>query len=280
MWKRATLSILLLGAALMLWGYRNAVADPVVRRATVAMASWPRGAPPLRVALLSDIHVAGPDMPPARLARIVGQVNALNPDLVLIAGDLVSDKRVAMNLYPVVDAVAPLGGLRARLGVVAVLGNHDHWRDTAAFRRELPRVSVRVLVNEAVVRGPLLIAGADDPYTGRADVAALTRAVSGRRGPVVTLSHSPDIAPTLPYRFGLVLAGHTHCGQIALPLIGPIATMSDHGDRYACGMIREGDRTTIVGAGLGTSLLPLRFGAPPDWWLVEIGPLASRGGLR
>lgn len=266
------IALVLVGIATLALGYRNATADPVMRRAAVGLASWPAGAPPLRVALLSDIHVAGPDMPPDRLGRIVAQINAQRPDLVLIAGDLVSDKRVATQRYEVAEAVAPLADLRARLGVVAVLGNHDHWRDTAAFRRALPRVRVRVLANEIVRAGPLLIAGADDPYTGRADVAALVRAVAGRRGPVVTLSHSPDIVPKLPARFGLVLAGHTHCGQIALPLIGPVATMSDHGDRYACGLVREGRRSTIIGAGLGTSLLPLRYGVPPDWWMITLAP--------
>ncbi len=278
--KRALAVLSLIALALTLLGYRNATADPVVRRGRVAMASWPADTPPLRIALLSDVHVAGPDMPPARLRRIVDQVNAAAPDLVLIAGDLVSDKRVATWRYEVAAAVAPLRALNARLGVVAVLGNHDHWRDTAAFRRELPRIGVRVLANAAVRVGPIVVAGADDPYTGRADPAALVRSISAIAGPVVALSHSPDIAPRLPPRFGLVLAGHTHCGQIALPLAGPIATMSDYGRRYACGMIREGGRTTIVGAGLGTSLLPLRFGAPPDFWIVTLGPLARAPGSR
>ena len=73
----------------------------------------------------------------------------------------------------------------------------------------------------------------------------------------------------------LMLAGHTHCGQIRLPLIGYISTMSDHGDRYACGLIREGGRTLIVSAGLGTSILPLRIGAPPDFWLLDLGPISN-----
>lgn len=69
-----------------------------------------------------------------------------------------------------------------------------------------------------------------------------------------------------------MLAGHTHCGQVALPLIGPLSTMSRYGRRYACGVVREGARTLVVTAGLGTSGIPLRLGAVPDMWLVEIGP--------
>lgn len=277
--KRILLIGLILGLALAGYGYWGALRDPIVRRATVAMADWPNGQAPLRVALLSDLHVAGPDMPPERLARIVTQVNALKPDLVLIAGDLVSDKRVSTHRYSEAEAVAPLGGLRAQLGVVAVLGNHDHWRSTVGIHRALKANHVTVLSNSVTRRAGLILAGADDDFTGRADPAALAQAVAPLKGPVVTLSHSPDIVPKLPGRFGLILAGHTHCGQIALPLIGRPATMSRHGDRFACGLIREGDRTIVVSAGLGTSLLPVRIGAPPDLWLLNLtGPAAPATG--
>ncbi|MFL9839528.1 metallophosphoesterase [Sphingomonas sp. ST-64] len=271
--------VLLVGIALAFlmlgYGYRGAVRDPIVRRATVTLPDWQSGGS-LRVALLRDVHVAGPDMSPARLARIVEQVNALKPDLVLIAGDLVSDKRVSTHRYSEDEAIAPLGGLRARFGVVAVLGNHDHWRSTVAIRRALEANRVTVLSNSVLRRAGLIIAGADDDFTGRADPAALARAVAPLAGPVVALSHSPDIVPALPPRFSLVLAGHTHCGQIALPLIGRPATMSRYGDRFACGLIREGERTIVVGAGLGTSLLPLRIGAPPDLWLLTLKPRAAQ----
>jgi hypothetical protein len=268
--KRILLIGLILGLALMGYGYWGALRDPVVRTATIELTDWTQGRAPLRVALLSDLHVAGPDMPPERLARIVDQVNAHKPDLVLIAGDLVSDKRVSTHRYSEDEAVAPLGGLRARHGVVAVLGNHDHWRNTAGMLRALEANRVTVLSNSVIERAGLILAGADDDFTGRADPAALTRAIAPLNGPVVTLSHSPDIVPELPPRFGLVLAGHTHCGQIALPLIGRPATMSRYGDRFACGLIREGARTIVVGAGLGTSVLPIRIGAPPDMWLLTL----------
>lgn len=260
----------LLAIGVVGWGYAEAVRTPIVRRAAIGLAGWPAGTPPLRVALLSDIHVAGPDMPPERLARIVAQVNGERPDLVLIAGDLVSDKRGASRRYTAAEAVAPLAGLKPRLGVVAVLGNHDHWRSASAFRHALDGVGIAVLANDAVRRGPVTVAGIDDDYAGHADPAASMRAAVALGGPVVALSHSPDVAPALPPGTPL-LAGHTHCGQIRLPLIGRPATMSRYGNRYACGLIREADRTVLVGAGLGTSLVPLRIGVPPDFWLVTLG---------
>lgn len=264
--------MLLLAVGILAFGYRNAVADPVVRTATIQLPEWPARAPPLRVALLSDLHVAGPNMPPARLAGIVAAVNAQRPDLVLLAGDFVSDKRLATHHYTVAEAVAPLASLKARFGTVAVLGNHDHWRETAAFRAALPKVGVRLLSNRVARIGPLVLAGSDDDFTGRADMVALARGIAALPGPVVVLSHSPDIAPALPPRARLLLAGHTHCGQFELPLIGRPATMSRYGERFACGVIREPGRVVVVGAGLGTSLLPLRYGVPPDWWLLTLGP--------
>ena len=171
-WWRWLLLLALLGVALLAKGYWNATRDPVIRAASIAVANWPTGQPPLKLLLLSDIHVAGPDMPPERLARIVAQLNRLRPDLVLIAGDLISEKRSATHIYTAAEAVAPLGKLRAPLGVVVAPGNHDHWFKPDALRSELENRGLRVLQNEAVKLGPLIIGGVDDDYTGHDDVPA------------------------------------------------------------------------------------------------------------
>jgi predicted MPP superfamily phosphohydrolase len=278
--RRTFLFLLTAGLVLLGWMYWTAVTDPVVRTAEVGLADWPAGEPPVRAILISDIHVAGPDMPPERLARIVAQIDALRPDVVLIAGDLVSDKSVATRTYGLTEAVAPLAGLRPRLGVFAVLGNHDHWRNAAEAHAALEAIGIRVLDNEAASTGPLAIGGLDDDFTSHADLPATLAALRRQGGARLLLSHSPDPLPNVPPDVGLMLAGHTHCGQIRLPLIGAIATESRYGDRYACGRIDEGGRTLIVGAGLGTSILPLRLGARPDLWLVTIGPNRERPGPR
>ena len=274
--RRALLFLLILGVGLLAWTWWTTVRDPLVRETEVGLAGWPEGQRALRAVLISDVHVAGPDMPPSRLERIVGQINALNPDLVLIAGDLVSDKRFATRTYALAEAVAPFARLRPRLGTFAVLGNHDHWRDAAEARSALAAAGVVVLANEAARAGPLALAGLDDDYTSHDDLAATLEAVRRLPGPRLLLSHSPDPFPDVPGDIGLMLAGHTHCGQIRLPIIGPLATMSEHGERYACGRIDENGRTLVVGAGLGTSILPIRFGVPPDLWLVTLGPERGR----
>lgn len=266
----------LIGLALLGWAWRTTVADPVVRETAVMLRDWPAGAAPLRALLISDIHVAGPDMPPRRLTRIVDRINALRPDMVLIAGDLVSDKSTATRTYSLAEAVAPLAQLRPRLGTFAVLGNHDHWRDTAEARAALRAAGIFVLDNAAARAGPLAVGGLDDAFTGHDDLAATLAALRRMPGARLLLSHSPDPFPRLPPEVGLMLAGHTHCGQIRLPFYGPISTLSDYGDRYACGRVDEHGRTLIVTAGLGTSILPLRFGAAPDMWLITIGPEQRR----
>jgi predicted MPP superfamily phosphohydrolase len=268
----------MLALAILIWGYFNATSDPVVRTARVALAGWPAGTAPVRAVLISDIHVSGPDTPPERLEQIVLQINDLAPDLVLIAGDFVSDKAVATHIYGADEAAAPLRHLRARLGTFAVLGNHDHWRDGPAIERALRQAGVRLLDNGAAQAGPLVLAGLGDVYTRNMDAEQALAAAKRLEGPTIVLSHSPDPFAKLQGRVPLMLAGHTHCGQIAPPLIGPLATASAHGRRYACGIVREGGSMLIVTAGLGTSILPLRFGAVPDLWLIELGPVREGAG--
>jgi hypothetical protein len=274
--RRAFMFLLVFGLAFTAFMYWTATRDPVVRQTEVRLRGWPRGAPPVRAVLISDIHVAGPDMAPERLARIVAQINALRPDVVLIAGDLVSDKTVATRTYPMAEAVAPLARLRARLGTFAVLGNHDHWRNAAEARAALEAAGITLLTNGAARAGPLAIGGLDDDFTGHDDMRRTLAAIRRVRGARILLSHSPDPFATLADDVPLMLAGHTHCGQIRLPLIGAISYESRYGSRYGCGRIDEHGRTLIVGAGLGTSVLPLRLGAVPDLWLVTIGPERPR----
>lgn len=250
----------------------DTMADPVVRQTQVAMPGIALGSPPLRIVVMSDLHVSGPDMPPSRLQRIVSQVNALNPDYVMIAGDLISDRRLATRHYSLAEAITPLAALKPRYGTIAVLGNHDHWRDADEARKQLRKAKAVVLANAAVRIGPLTVGGLDDDFTRRADPAATVAAMRDLGPPYVVVSHSPDPFPDLPADIPLVLAGHTHCGQVRYPWGGTPATMSRYGDRYACGRIDEGGRTLVVTAGLGVSVLPFRFGTRPDVWLVELVP--------
>jgi uncharacterized protein len=94
-------------------------------------------------------------------------------------------------------------------------------------------------------------------------------------GAPLVIAHSPDVAPALGGATPVLLAGHTHCGQWVLPLVGALQVPSRYRQRYRCGVIREGVRTVVVTGGVGTSLLPMRYGAPPDVWLVRVGPATA-----
>jgi len=259
-------------AALALAGYSYSETrrDPAVRTASIALPDWPVGAAPVRVVLISDVHIGTAAMNAARLDRIVAQINALRPDLVVIAGDFIFG-HAADSADRLGEAmVAPLSRLRAPLGVVAALGNHDHWTGEAAVRRLLARAGVAVVDNGALQRGPLALGVAGDDFSKHTDLPATLRAMAGLHGARVMLTHSPDIAPRLPGDVGLLLAGHTHCGQVVLPVYGPLTEVSRFGPLYRCGLRNDGTRTVVVTAGLGTSGGPFRLGAPPDLWLLTL----------
>jgi uncharacterized protein len=263
------LAVILLGAR----GYWNATRDPIVRLASIKVANWPKGAPPVKVLLISDVHIAGPDMPPSRMIAIVEKLNALKPEIVLVAGDLISDKRLATHIYTVPEALAPLAHFKAPLGVVVVMGNHDHWHDEAGFQAEIPKAGLILLANSAIKRGPLVIGGVDDDFTHHANIAATYAAMDQLEGPRIVLTHSPDIVPKLPARVALVAAGHTHCGQAFLPFSDqPISDVTRYGARFRCGHKVDKGQDLVVTGGLGTSGVWMRFRAPPDAWLITLGP--------
>jgi hypothetical protein len=218
-------------------GVRSARADPVVHRAVVSLSDWPEGARPVTIALLSDVHVGNLVTDSARFERIATRVTALRPDLIVLAGDFIAGHEPA-DARSAPELAGGLTRLRAPLGVLAVLGNHDHWTSTSRVRAALERADVTVLANTAVRRGPLAIGGVDDLVTRHADLPATRAAMEAVGGARVLVSHSPDVAPRA--KAGLVLAGHTHCGQVVLAFYGPPASVSRYGGRYLCGLVPGG----------------------------------------
>jgi len=189
---------------------------------------------------------------------------------VLMAGDFIygHDPNGGRKLGP--GLVAPFKKLHPPLGVIAVLGNHDHWTGADDVTSLLAQARITVLVNDVTARGPIVIGGVDDDYTNHANIAATMAKLRPFAGARVILTHSPDIAPRLPRDVHLLLAGHTHCGQGVLPFYGPVTTVSHFHNRYRCGLVMDPGLAVIVTGGLGTSGPPLRFGAPPDLWLITL----------
>jgi predicted MPP superfamily phosphohydrolase len=228
------------------------------------------GVAPMRVVLVSDLHVATPGDSPARLRRTIGRIEALHPDLILIAGDFLANHQPLAFRPSFHGMIAPLAGFHAPDGVIGISGNHDV--PTDLVRHAIAQRGVTMLDNDAVRRGPLAILGVGDPVNDRDREGAAEAEWKRVGGLAVGLAHSPDAVPRFDPAVRLVLAGHTHCGQIALPGIGAIVTNLNRVDRrYACGIVRDGARTTVVTAGLGTSTLPFRLGVPPDFWVIDFG---------
>ena len=256
-------------------GLHNALSVPVKRTASIGLYALPTGTKPVRIALLSDIHAGNLVMRPERIASIVRAVNETHPDIVLLAGNFVVGERYEGTARRALD-LAPLAGLRAPDGVFAVLGNHDHWTDPDAIRASLRSAGVRVLENDATRRGAITIVGIDDRFSHHDDIVRAARQAAMLGGVPIVFTHSLDLAPDLPKTMTVLFAGHTHCGQVVAPVIGPIVRYSRgrrlYDQTYRCGRIVEHDRVTIVTGGVGSGTLPLRFNASPDWWLIELVP--------
>ncbi|SFS03159.1 metallophosphoesterase [Sphingomonas jatrophae] len=276
MLRRIIAALLLVGIGLTGIAFLVARQTPAVHAYRVGMVDWPEGTPPLRLVMLSDTHVGSAAMPRARLDAIVDQVNALRPDCVLLGGDYIEGYPRQSTVKAEARAVvAPFARLRPRLATIAVAGNHDMVRDrdeSRAMRAALARIGARPLDYSATRCGPLTVAGFDHPHFSKEHVRQTAAAATRLGGPVLLLSHSPEhFEREGVRRFPLMVAGHTHCGQIAAPFYGAILTASVD-RRLACGLVREGGRVLIVGPGLGTSGLPLRLFTRPEILLIEVGP--------
>jgi predicted MPP superfamily phosphohydrolase len=225
----------------------------------------------LTIAVIADLHAGSPYIDEAKIDRVVALTNAARPDLIVLTGDYVVGvrKKYGGRRIAIETITAHLKALHAPLGVYAALGNHERWvgeeRAVAAFRA----AGIPVLQNEHVRIGAFYLAGIGDDHTRAADPA---RALSGvpRGAAAICFTHSPDIFPHLPGSCALTLAGHSHGGQVRLPLLGRPVLPLRTGQRYAAGLVREGGKTLFVSTGIGTSGLPVRLGVPPEISLLTL----------
>ncbi|MER9304785.1 metallophosphoesterase [Mesorhizobium sp. M0293] len=263
-----------------------------VRRYALTPPHWPAGLK-LRVVVLADIHACRPWMTPERIASLVEDANALQPDLIVLLGDYIAGIPLVTSPVTPTQWASALSGLKAPLGVLSILGNHDWWSDGFAqragagptiARKALEKVGIPVLENDVVRLEKdghgVWIAGLADQlallptrhragFTGLDDLDGTLAKVSDT-SPIILLAHEPDIFPKVPRRVSLTLSGHTHGGQIRLFGYSPVVP-SRFGNRYAYGHVVENDRNLIVSGGLGFSILPVRFGMRPEILSIDLG---------
>jgi hypothetical protein len=260
----------------------QAANDLIVTDYRPAPPNWP-DAHRLSITVIADLHAGGPNMGIARVRGVVDAAQALNSDLIVILGDYFATHRFVTERVPDAAWAAELGRLHARLGVYGILGNHDWWYGVDGVRRALDRVHIPVLENDALLiddKGRRFwLAGLGDQlahwigpnnFRGEDDLpGTLTRVTTD--DPIILLVHEPDVFVRVPPRVALTLAGHTHGGQIVLPLVPPLWAPSQYGARFAYGHIVEEGRHMIVSGGLGCSMVPLRLNMPPEILRVTLG---------
>lgn len=269
---RVVLAIVLVGVAgVVIWGFFIEPNRLVVRHQTIQINEWPRELSGIRIAVISDIHVGSRFIGDDKLRVIVTRTNELKPDLIVILGDYIT--RRGNDTYPPERFAAILKDLNAPLGIYSVLGNHDWWFDGYRVRNALEANGIHGLENEATEvkfqAGSFWLVGLADLWTQAQRIEETINQVPEGR-PIIALTHNPDIFPKLPSRVQLLLAGHTHGGQVRFPLIGAVVQPSDYGQRYARGHVFEQNHHLFVTTGIGTSILSVRFGVPPEIVLLTV----------
>jgi len=257
--------------------------DLRVARTTVTIGGLPPELDRLRIAHLSDWHV-GSRVPLELLERATALALELEPDLIALTGDYIHAR--TGQLAAAERVLAPLTAPgTSTFGAVGVLGNHDFYDEPGAVRAMLAGLGVRMLDNRRAFlrrdgwtddpRDALCVAGLADKWM---DTPRPSETLSGvpASTPRVVLAHQPDTAelpscagPAAP-RIDLMLCGHTHGGQVRLPLIGTPVVPSDYGQKYAGGLVRGPRCPVLVSRGIGMSVLPVRWGVPPEIGLVTL----------
>ena len=253
-----------------------------VTRYRLTPRGWPKDQR-LSITVVADLHAGGPNMGMQRIREIVDTANSLNSDLMLLLGDYVATHRFVTERVSGAEWGAQLARLKAPLGTYAVLGNHDWWFHQAEIREAIKAAGIPLFENQAIlVRGSgvrFWLAGLGDQlaypqkgggFRGVDDLPATLSQVT-TEDPVILMAHEPDIFPQVPDRVSLTISGHTHGGQIRIPIVWPAFVPSSYGARFAYGHVREDQRDLIVSGGLGTSFVPMRLGVPPEIVRIDLG---------
>jgi predicted MPP superfamily phosphohydrolase len=237
----------------------------------------------LTITVIADLHAGGPNMGLARVEEVVRVANLLKSDLVVLLGDYFATHRFVTEVVPHAAWAGALAQLKAPLGVWSILGNHDWWYDVDGTRKALAAAGIPLLENETRLLGEapqrFWLAGLGDQlayrrghrrFEGVDDLPGTMQRIT-TDDPVILLAHEPDIFTEVPGRVALTLAGHTHGGQIRIPLVWPSFVPSMYGARFAYGHIVEQGRHMVVSGGLGTAKVPLRLGVPPEIVRITLG---------
>ena len=255
-----------------------------VRRIQLSIQGLPNALNGLTIAHLTDLHRSRV-VSTAYLAKCIAMANALSPDIIAFTGDYLtrSSHLGLLGELAFEDDVPPaehvrqcaqcMSSARAKYGIFASLGNHDHWFDGDAVTKTIEAVGIPVLRNtnrRVRINGePLAIVGLGDLWTEGVDMRGAFRNVDSPF--TLVLMHNPDSFEHWSREGShLILAGHTHGGQVNIPLLGPLVVPSRYGKKYAHGLFTRGEARMYVSRGIGLISPPVRFNCPPEIALFQL----------
>ena len=238
----------------------------------IAVPRWQ--GPDLRIAFFSDLHAGAPFINEIYISDLVNRINQMNPDLVLIGGDFVINGVVGGTYMPIEKVAELLKKLKAPLGVYSVLGNHDWWNNGDHIRKTLDASGLQVLENQAQLLTTTTgfkfwIVGIGDDFTNHADVSSAESQIT-TADPRVYFMHDPAAIFQIKKSFFLPLAGHMHGGQVFIPGLGAIITPGAAPKEWASGWVDFELGSLFVSKGVGTSILPIRLNAIPEFVILEL----------
>jgi len=267
--KKIKLALFLFSFLVIIFVFEGCDGNLKTKFQTINIQGLPNDLNNLKIAHLSDLHMKEKD---SVYEKIINELAKIKPDIIVVTGDFIDESE---HIEICIDFVKKL---KAKYGVWAVLGNWEHGMDdTEKFVARLKKTDIKLLINEnrkiKIGDSFLYIVGVDDPFFQKDNLPLALKGVpsNSKQKFTILLAHSPDIFKLAKqHNISLTLAGHTHGGQVRLPLIGPLYSLTPTMAKYSMGLFKEDNSQMYVNPGIGVSKIPFRLFCPPELTIINL----------